>query len=178
MMVGLAALLTCATAVSAAEPPSPGDKRFAPQLEYVMSYNATLAAAEVIGPLPEGVRVNFYVTDGLFEGPNVRGRLLPVGGDWLTIRTDGIGVLDVRATLETDDKALIYISYTGVLDLGPEGHARFLEGKLPPYIPLRVSSRLHTAHPKYQWMNRHQYVQFGEADVEALTVRYDVYRMK
>jgi hypothetical protein len=45
----------------------------------------------------------------------MRGRLRPVGGDWLLIRTDGVGVLDVRATLELDNGAMIYTTYGGLL---------------------------------------------------------------
>jgi hypothetical protein len=68
-------------------------------------HSATLREPEVIGQLPEGLRLNFYITGGSFEGPNCKGTLLPVGADWLTIRTDGIGILDVRATFKTDDGA-------------------------------------------------------------------------
>jgi hypothetical protein len=70
---------------------------FSKNLEYVLSYSATLREPEVIGPLPEGLRLNFYITGGTFEGPNCKGTLLPVGADWLTIRTDGIGILDALA---------------------------------------------------------------------------------
>ena len=53
-----------------------------------------------------------------------------------------------------------------------------LNGKLPEVIKLRVASRMHTAHAKYQWMNRQQFIQFGDAKPSTLTVRYDVYAMK
>ena len=45
----------------------------------------------------------------------------PGGGDWLTVRTDGFGILDVRATLESDDGALIYMAYSRLGDLGEDG---------------------------------------------------------
>lgn len=151
---------------------------FDQNLEYALSYTATLREPEIIGPLAEGLRLNFYVTGGSFSGPHCKGAVLPVGADWLTIRTDGIGILDVRATFKTDDDALIYTAYSGVLDAGPDGYAKALEGKLPDVLPLRVSSRMHTVHPKYQWLNRHQFIHFGEAHLPTLTVRYDVYALK
>jgi hypothetical protein len=58
------------------------------ELEYICSYWATLAAPEVIGPVAEGIRANFYVTAGEILGPTTRGRLRPIGGDWPVIRTD------------------------------------------------------------------------------------------
>ncbi len=72
------------------------------ELEHVCSYWATLTPPEVIGPVAEGIRANFYVTSGEVSGPKMQGRLRPVGGDWLLVRTDGVGVLDVRATMELD----------------------------------------------------------------------------
>src|SRR4028118_1304798 len=65
----------------------------------------------------------------------------PVGGDALTIRTDGVGILNVRNTIETREEALIYAAYTGVAELGADGYERFLRGDLPPLVPLRVVPR-------------------------------------
>src|SRR5579872_7491860 len=116
------------------------------QLEHICSYWATLSPPEVIGPLAEGIRVNVYVTDGEVHGPKMRGHLRRVGGDWLSLRRDGVGVLDVRATIELDDGALIYTSYGGVADLGPDGYDRFLAGNPPARVPLRISPRYFTGH--------------------------------
>lgn len=148
------------------------------RLEHLFSYDATLAAPEVIGPVPEGIRVNFYVTGGEVSGPKVRGRIRPVGADWLMIRRDGVGILDVRATIETHDGALIYVPYSGVADLGEAGYERFLQGQLPPTVALRTAPRFQTAHPAYEWLNRLQCVAIGEADLERLVVRYDVYALR
>jgi hypothetical protein len=152
---------------------------FAYSLEHICSYSAQLQnPPEVIGPVPEGIRVNFYVTSGEVTGPKIRGILRPVGGDWLTLRTDGIGLLDVRATIETHDHALISIAYTGVGDLGEDGYHKFLQGALPPRVPLRVVPRFQTTHPTYQWLNRLQCLNIGEADLERFEVRYDVYAVR
>ena len=113
------------------------------QLEHICSYWATVSGPEVIGPLAEGVRLNVYVTDGEVFGPRMRGRLRPVGGDWLTLRPDGVGILDVRATIELEDGALIYTAYGGVAELGTDGYQRFLKGDQPPLVELRIASLLH-----------------------------------
>jgi hypothetical protein len=73
-------------------------------LEHICSYSATLRQPlEVIGETPVGLRVNAYISGGEIWGRGLRGRVLPVGADWLTIRPDGVGVLDVRAIIETSD---------------------------------------------------------------------------
>jgi Protein of unknown function (DUF3237) len=50
----------------------------------------------------ELIQLNFYVTAGEVSGPKMRGRLRTVGGDWLLLRPDGVGLLDVRATMELE----------------------------------------------------------------------------
>ncbi len=148
-------------------------------LDHVFSYTVRLNPPEVIGPVSEGLRVNFYVASGEVNGPKVYGTLRPVGGDWLTVRTDGVGILDVRATIETqEEQALIYVAYTGVGDLGEDGHEKFLRGDLPPTIPLRIVPRFQTIHPDFQWLNRLQCLGIGEIDTERLEVSYDVYAVR
>ena len=148
------------------------------RLEHLFSYNAFLTT-EIIGPVAEGVRVNFYVTSGEISGPKLRGKLKPVGGDWLTLRTDGIGILDVRATFETDDGALIYTAYSGVADLGEDGYRRFLDGEPPPGgLPLRIVPRYQTADPRYAWLNRLQCLGIGQVFMERGEVTYDIYAVR
>ena len=146
-------------------------------LEHIFSYTVTLEL-EVIGPVPEGIRVNLYVTDGEVKGPKVHGKVRPVGGDWLTIRTDGVGILDVRATIETREGALVYAAYTGVGDIGEDGYERFLREGPPPRVSLRIVPRFLTAHPDLLWLNRLQCLGIGEFTAENLEVSYDVYALR
>jgi hypothetical protein len=149
------------------------------RLEHIASYTATLREPEVIGPLPEGLRVNRYVTGGEVVGPKLSGKIRPVGGDWLTIRRDGIGILDVRGTIETTDGALIYVSYTGILDLGENGYEEVLQGKpRASGTPIRTSPRFHTSHPDYLWLNRLHCLGIGQAFPERSEVAYDVYAVR
>ncbi len=151
---------------------------FEPRLEYVFSLTCALQPPEVIGPLPEGIRANFYLAGGEIDGPKLHGKIRPVGADWFTMRSDGVGILDIRATFETDDGALVYAAYTGMTDAGQDGYERFLRQDLPPVLPLRIIPRYSTAHPNYQWLNRLQCVGFGEVNLQSLEVRFDIYALK
>jgi hypothetical protein len=105
-------------------------------MDLACSYSASLRPPEIIGPVGEGIRVNFYVAGGEMTGPLVRGRVRPVGADWLTIRRDGVAILDVRATFESYDGALLYVAYSGITDLGEDGYQRFLDGQVGPILRL------------------------------------------
>jgi hypothetical protein len=89
-----------------------------------------------------------------------------------------VGILDVRATFETQDEVLMYVTYTGVGDLGEDGYERFLRGELPNTVSLRVVPRFQTTNPEYQWPNRLQCVGIGEVNLESLVVSYDVYALR
>lgn len=151
---------------------------FSYHLEHIFSYTATLCPPELIGPVAEGIRANYYVSGGKVEGPKVNGKVLPVGGDWITIRTDGVGILDVRATIETNDGALIYTAYSGVSDLGKDGYQKVLQQEAPPVIDLHIVPRYYTAHPEYEWLNRVQCVGVGQVDMIKSEVAYDIYAIR
>jgi len=149
-------------------------------LEHLFSYNATLASEpEVIGPIPEGLRMIYYVTGGEVSGPKVKGKLRPVGADWFTLRTDGVGILDVRATIETEDGALIYVTYRGMTDIGEGWYEKILQGEAPPTsLPIHTAPVCHSAHPDYLWLNRVHCLGIGQSFMDQMEVRYDIYGVR
>jgi hypothetical protein len=148
------------------------------KLEHIFSYKGNLATPEMIGPSPEGIRVNFYSTGGEVTGPKLRGKLLPVGGDWFTVRKDGVGLVDVRSTIESDDAALILFTYQGIIDFGEGGYETFLRGDLPATAKIRTSPRFSTSHPEYLWLNRLQFIGIGEFRKASNDALYDVYAVR
>lgn len=112
----------------------------APPLEYepLMDFAADLGDSRVLGN-----RRIVPITGGTFRGPRLRGRILEGGADWVRARADGASELDVRVTLETDDEALIYVTYGGILYNPPDGD---LYWRVTPYFE--------TAAEEYDWLNR------------------------
>lgn len=124
--------------------------------ELLFEAHIDLAAAEVIGTGPLGARSVHLVTGGIFEGPKIRGALIPGGGDWLLSFANGAHELDVRATLETDDGALILMTYRGVLDVEPALLQRVLAGEeiAPSEYYFRTTPRFETGAEQYAWINK------------------------
>jgi len=147
-------------------------------LDYLFSYHLRLNPPEVIGPVPDGMRANAYVAEGTLNGEKVNGILRAGGGDWIDIRPDGVAITDVRGTIETDDGALIYLSYTGVMDLGEEGYSQATQGHFPKTAKIHTTPRLQTAHPNYRWLNRLQCVGIAEISFETFEADFDVYALR
>jgi hypothetical protein len=147
-------------------------------LEHLFSQRVTVRGPELIGPVPEGIRLNFYLTGGEIAGPKLHGKVRPVGEDRVLIRTDGVGLIEVCGTIETQDGALIMGTYSGVAEFGEEGYQKFLRGVLPDRIPLRAAGHFATAHPAYVWLNRLLCLNLGEADLAHSVVTWEVYAVR
>ena len=83
-------------------------------------------------------------------------RFIPPGGDWMRILPSGVRRLDVRATLKTDDGALIYMSYNGVMQLAPEIAQKLMGGvvlKAEDIANFVAAPTFETSSPKYAWLN-------------------------
>src|SRR3990172_12713726 len=103
-----------------------------PRLEFLCEMTAQLEPPQMVGQTPQGNRQIFYVQSGSFRGPRLKGEVLPGGGDWFLIRPDGVGELDVRATARTDDGALIYAHYRGLIVAPAEVWAKIISGQEGP----------------------------------------------
>jgi hypothetical protein len=105
--------------------------------------------------VPFGQRSIHPVTGGTFEGPKLRGTVRAGGGDWLLSSAGGHNELDVRATLETDDGALIYLRYGGVLKVDQALVTRIIGGEDVDHASyyFRTQPRFETGHEKYAWLN-------------------------
>src|ERR1700693_5941616 len=65
-----------------------------------------------LGDTPYGSRRVGRFGTGSFEGPKLRGTVLP-GGAGMLLRRDDALEIEVRITLETDDQQQIYTSWKG-----------------------------------------------------------------
>ena len=122
----------------------------------LMTLRVTVAPPHSIGAVPHGTRRTAPLTGGEFEGPRLRGVVLPGGsGDWLLLRGDGVLELDLRATLRTDDGALISMNSFGLRHGPPDVMAAMARGEPvdPATYYFRTTPRFETAHPAYAFLN-------------------------
>ncbi len=123
---------------------------------HLMTLALTVGGLQAIGATPGGNRRIGLVSGGTFKGERLRGTVLPGGADWLMDRVDGATTLDVRLALETEDKALIGMTYRG-LRHGPAAvMARLNRGEKvdPSEYYFRTAIMFETAASSYAWLNR------------------------
>jgi hypothetical protein len=123
------------------------------ELVPLCTLDLVLADLTFVGDGPAGTRVIAEVVEGKVQGDRLSGTLKGVAADWLVINGP-VGSIDVRATIETHDGALIYAAYGGRMDIS--------EG--PGAKPFYVAPLFETGDERYQWLNVMQAVGQGELD--------------
>jgi len=122
----------------------------------LMTLQVIVPPPQKLGAVPQGTRVIAPIPGGTFEGPRLRGKVLPGGGDWTLLRSDSVLELDLRITLETDDGALIYMSSSGLRHGPPEVLAQLARGDTvdPSRYYFRTAIKFETSAPQYAFLNR------------------------
>lgn len=126
-----------------------------PQLEYLMQVTVTLAPVLNVGAMAGGTRRIINITGGHFNGPQLRGQVLPGGADWQWVRPDGVAVLEARYTLQSDDGALIYVQNRGLRHGPPPVLAAIAQGEAvdPSRYYMRTTPTFETGAARYSWLN-------------------------
>ena len=156
------ALLAAAASASAQE---------APPLEFVFEERVTLGEAIAAGDTARGSRLIIPITGGTFEGPEIRGEVLPMGWDWQLRRDDGCTEVEADYFLRTNDGAVINIVNTGVIcPQGENGPA-----------PVRTHPVFEAPVGKYEWLSQGAFVGTLEPEMEGddvAAVRIRIYRVR
>jgi hypothetical protein len=157
----------------------PETPTFPARVEYLASARVSLdPRPQLVGETPAGVIITWPPSGGTVNGSGLRGVVCAAGEHDLTVREDGVGILQVRAFIQTDDGALISTWYSGIVDLGADGAARAREQRWPAAAAVRAAPQLLTSHPRYQWLNRLQCIGVGEVRPSELLYTYDLYALR
>jgi hypothetical protein len=124
-----------------------------------------LRAPIALDGTPVGSRWIFEVDSARIDGDRLHGTMKgTANADWFVLRPDGTGALDVRALLETDDGALVFIQYLGRTDIAAGSSTIYA-------APL-----FETGDERYAWLNKIQAVAKGVLDGSSLT--YDLFELR
>lgn len=148
-------------------PPVPG-------LVFAFELHAIVGAPLEVGQMPGGRRRIVAITGGTFEGPGIKGTVVPGGADWQIIRADGFTELDTRYTLETDKGQIIYVQNAGIRHAAPAVMEKLLKGEIvdPKLVYFRTVPTFETAAPDLQWLTRAVFIGTGERYPTEVVIRF------
>ena len=135
------------------------------EYEFLFELKASLDAPIRVGKTALGTRTIYPVKSGTIEGPQIKGEILPNGGDWLLTLDSVTSKLDVRGVIKTDKEDIIYISYTGYIHKNPDGTYYF-----------RSNPIFETGSKAYYWLNYTVAIGVGRFTDDG--VAYRIYAIK
>jgi hypothetical protein len=144
---GLAATAVLAVRAEMAPSASPGDLDPI-RTELVLNIVVTCSSPERMGPngaSKDGTRDEIWpIIGGRFEGRDMRGTVVPGGGDFPLTRPAGVEVIDALYRLKTDDGVTIIIHNKGLAY--PQGATEWPRYRLVPEFTAPAG--------KYDWLNK------------------------
>lgn len=120
----------------------------APQLEYVVELKVKCEGAYQVGQTSHGNRFVIPIVGGTFEGPQMKGIILPGGADYQLQDTEH-GRTEVEAiySIQTDDGVNIHIRNRGLIYTGTDENGN-------PQFYFRTSPQFEAPQDsKYAWLN-------------------------
>ncbi len=132
-------------------------------LTHVFDIQYNLRAPIDFGVTPLGQRIFFSTSGGVFQGPDIKGTVLPHGNDWTLTGTNGVTQIDVRILLETDDDVMIHASWVGKVCMDPDLKPLTVNpdkrGSLSAEsVYFRATPLFETSAPTYAWLMQHVFV--------------------
>jgi hypothetical protein len=135
-----------------------------PHMVFQMRIAVEFEAARAIVDGPLGTRRFLHVASGGFEGPSIRGEILPGSGDWILVRRDGSSELDIRFTLRTAEDELVYLRGAGLFAADEAVIARIRSGGRvsPDDYYFRTTILFETAAARLNHLNRMLHIGMGQ----------------
>jgi hypothetical protein len=132
----------------------------------------------MVGDSGAGIRVFGHVTGGTLTGARLRGDVLPGGGDWMIVDSRGYARPDVRVQVRVDGGAVIYVNYTGLLEMTAATQAALDGGGATSFEDqyLRSHVRIEAGGKDYVWLNQALFVGEGRLDPGPVAV-YRIFRL-
>jgi hypothetical protein len=143
------------------------------RLEFALELRVSVGEPVALGVRAAGLRRTVAITGGRFQGPLLRGRVLPGGADWQWVEDDGLTLVDAHYAIETDDGVRIEVRNAGVRSGPPEVMKRLAasEPVAPAEYYFRTQPRFDPPMGKYDWLRRHVFVGSAERYIDRVVVR-------
>ncbi len=133
------------------------------QTEFVYEAHVTIGSLVDVGDTPKGKRRYIPITGGRFEGPKLKGEVLPGGADWQTERPDGVIELNAIYSMRCEDGTTLIVHNHGIISDG---------GKY-----LKTAPSFIAPDGPHAWLNEYQFIGTVSGSDEKDTVIIRVFRL-
>jgi hypothetical protein len=145
--------------------------------EFLMNLAVDVGELVSMGAALQGERRVVAILGGSFEGPALRGAILP-GADWQLMRSDGVLEIDARYVLREEGGGLVQVTSQGYRHGPPEVLAALGRGEAvdPSAYFFRTVMRFETGDARLAWLNRVIAVARGERRARQVVLQANALR--
>lgn len=145
-----------------------------PPLKFFADASVVVAAPQVVGHGPRGLRRVIPILAGEFKGDGWHARVLAGGADFQLIVSETLTELDARYTLELDGGDLVFVQNRAIRSGPPELMAKIARGETvdPAAIYFRCSPTFETASKALRWINERMFVGAGARFPDRVAMRF------
>lgn len=147
------------------------------QFEHLCDLAVDVGEVVTMGQGPLGERRLIAILGGRFDGPGMRGSVLPGGNDWQIVRADGVLDIDARYGLREEGGAVIRVVSQGYRHAAPEVLASLSRGEAvdPAKYFFRTVMRFETGDANLAWLNKT--IAVATAERKARQILLTAYRL-
>lgn len=174
----LAAGAAAAVAAKAEAAEIDREARITPGLEFVFRARVSLGAPLEQGVYGEQRHRIIPIAAGVVDGPRFKGKVLPGGADWQTLRvSDGNTQIYARYTLQHEDGTIVSVTNPGVRRGPAEVMAKLAAGEVvdPKAYYFRASPQFDVQPGPHGWLMENTFVCVGKRWPDAVDL--DFYRV-
>lgn len=144
-----------------------------PQLEFTLQLRVTIDGAYTVGDTEHGKRIVIPITGGTFEGPRLKGTILPGGADYQMANADGTRTeLEAIYSIMTEDSVYIHVRNRGLICDGKDAQGQ-------PYYYFKAAPQFEAPKDsRYAWLNNALFVCQPEWVKDFKGIVLNVWRVK
>lgn len=148
-------------------------------LGYVFTLSVDIAGPIEVGQVGAGNRRVIPITGGSLEGPDIRGKVLSAGADFMMVRENRTVEVNARYVVQMDDGANVYVENNGIRTGPKDEPERLKRGETinPDEIYFRTTPKFETASAKYGWLMEFMFAGTARRRPEGGGVIIDIYRV-
>ncbi|MDQ8203486.1 DUF3237 family protein [Pelagicoccus sp. SDUM812003] len=114
------------------------------ETEFVYEAIVEIEAPVEVGKTPLGQRRFIPITGGTFEGPKLKGDVIPGGADWQLSHPNGATEVDALYAIRMDDGTVVIVRNTGLIS--EQGGY------------MKTALRFEAPEGPHEWLNKYQFV--------------------
>ena len=149
-----------------------------PFLEHVFTAQVQVDPPLMLGEAGGRARRIVPIGRGVVEGPRLKGEIIPGGGDWQAIRSNGVTEVLARYVIRAEDGTMISVVNAGIRRASEPVIRRLLAGERvdPELVYFRAAPTFEVGEGPHAWLTENLFISAGVRRPDSVEIRFYLVR--